>query len=86
MEGTLIDAPFWASNKEQITVHPLGGTIMSSDGAGRNGAVDHMGRVYVGEKTKVHHGLLCFDAAVILTVLGEHRSVLVIHELMLIEA
>lgn len=69
--GTLIDAPFYASNKEQITVHPLGGTIMSSDGTGRRGAVDHMGRLFVGEGTEVHHGLMCVDAAVIPTALGK---------------
>ncbi|KAJ4358337.1 uncharacterized protein N0V89_002919 [Didymosphaeria variabile] len=68
--GTLIDAPFYASNKEQITVHPLGGAIMSSDGTGRRGAVDHMGRIFVGEGAEVHHGLLCVDAAVIPTALG----------------
>ncbi|KAL1612873.1 hypothetical protein SLS60_001103 [Paraconiothyrium brasiliense] len=68
--GALIDAPFYASNKEQITVHPLGGTIVSSDGTGRRGAVDHMGRLFVGEGTEVHHGLLCVDAAVIPTALG----------------
>lgn len=69
--GTLIDGPFYASNKEQITVHPLGGTIMTSDGTGRRGAVDHMGRLFIGEGTEVHHGLLCVDAATIPTALGE---------------
>jgi hypothetical protein len=73
--GTLTDAPFYTSNREQITVHPLGGTIMSSDGTGRRGAVDHMGRVFVGEGTEVHRGLMYVDAAVIPTALGEHLSI-----------
>jgi hypothetical protein len=56
--------------REQLTVHPLGGTIMSSDGTGRQGAVDHMGRLFTGQGTGVHGGIICVDAAVIPTSLG----------------
>jgi hypothetical protein len=56
--------------REQLTVHPLGGAIMSSDGTGRQGAVDHVGRLFVGQDTEVHRGIMCVDAAVIPTALG----------------
>jgi len=46
---------------------------MSFDGTGRHGAVDHMGRVFTGEGSELHHGLLCVDAAVIPTALGKSR-------------
>jgi hypothetical protein len=56
--------------REQLTVHPLGGTIMSSDGTGRCGAVDHMGRLFTGQGSEIHKGIVCVDAAVIPTSLG----------------
>lgn len=56
--------------RTQLTVHPLGGAPMSSDGTGRHGAVDHMGRVFTGEDSQVHHRLLCVDAAVIPTAIS----------------
>jgi hypothetical protein len=43
---------------------------MSSDGSGRMGAVNHMGRLFTGQGTEVHHGIICVDAAVIPTSLG----------------
>lgn len=45
---------------------------MSSDGAGRCGAVDHMGRVFIGEGREVHEGLVCIDSSIIPTSLGTH--------------
>ncbi|KAF1960770.1 FAD/NAD(P)-binding domain-containing protein [Byssothecium circinans] len=69
--GTLIDAPFYADrDKEQITVHPLGGAVMSYDGTGKHGAVNHMGRVFTGDGPETHDGLVCVDASVIPTALG----------------
>ncbi|EKG22550.1 Fumarate reductase/succinate dehydrogenase flavoprotein [Macrophomina phaseolina MS6] len=70
--GTLINSPFHAvlNQQEQITVHPLGGAVMSSDGTGRSGATDHLGQVFCGEGPEVHHGLTCVDGAVIPTSLG----------------
>jgi hypothetical protein len=56
--------------REQLTVHPLGGAIMSSDGTGRQGAVNHMGRLFNGQGAGVHKGIICVDAAVIPTSLG----------------
>lgn len=71
MGGALVDGPLSAGYmREQLTVHPLGGAIMSSDGTGRHGAVDHMGRLFAGEGSEVHRGILCVDAAVIPTSLG----------------
>lgn len=69
--GVLVDGPLSVgSMREQLTVHPLGGAIMSYDGTGQHGAVDHMGRLFTGQGTKVHKGILCVDAAVIPASLG----------------
>ncbi|GME43003.1 glucose-methanol-choline oxidoreductase [Neofusicoccum parvum] len=70
--GTLINCPFYAAfnQQEEITVHPLGGAIMSSDGAGRSGVTNHLGQVFSGEDSEVHGGLICVDGSVIPTSLG----------------
>ncbi|KAH8723205.1 hypothetical protein GQ44DRAFT_774258 [Phaeosphaeriaceae sp. PMI808] len=69
--GTLVDGPLSVGYmREQLTVHPLGGAIMSHDGSGRSGAVDHIGRLFTGQGTGVHGGILCVDAAIIPTSLG----------------
>ncbi|OJD33687.1 glucose-methanol-choline oxidoreductase [Diplodia corticola] len=70
--GTLVNTPFHAAfnQQEQITVHPLGGVVMSSDGTGRRGATNHLGQVFSGEGSEVHKGLVCVDGAVIPTSLG----------------
>lgn len=71
MGGVLVDGPLSAGYmREQLTVHPLGGAVMSYDGTGRHGAVDHMGRLFTGQESGVHRGILCVDAAVIPTSLG----------------
>jgi hypothetical protein len=43
---------------------------MSLDGTGRSGAVNHMGRLFTGQGSEVHEGIVCVDAAVIPTSLG----------------
>ncbi|KAJ6588572.1 hypothetical protein B0H19DRAFT_923787 [Mycena capillaripes] len=70
--GTLINSPFYAAFHEmtEITVHPLGGAIMSSDGTGRSGATNHLGQLFTGEGTEVHDGLVCVDGSVIPSALG----------------
>ncbi|KAJ6588514.1 hypothetical protein B0H19DRAFT_1205902 [Mycena capillaripes] len=70
--GTLVNSPFYAAfnEKEEITVHPLGGAIMSSDGTGRSGATNHLGQLFTGEGTEVHDGLVCVDGSVIPCALG----------------
>ncbi|KAF2083168.1 FAD/NAD(P)-binding domain-containing protein [Saccharata proteae CBS 121410] len=70
--GTLINSPFFAAfnQKEEITVHPLGGAIMSANGAGRGGATNHLGQVFVGDGTEIYDGLVVVDGAVIPTALG----------------
>ncbi|KAJ7484654.1 hypothetical protein FB451DRAFT_1169687 [Mycena latifolia] len=70
--GTLINSPFYSAfhQREEITVHPLGGAIISSDGTGRNGATNHVGQLFTGEGTEVHEGLVCVDGSVIPTALG----------------
>lgn len=62
--GILINAP-------ETTVHPLGGARMSSDGTGRTGAVNHLGQLYTGVRSDVYEGIVCLDASVIPTSLGE---------------
>ncbi|KAF7342089.1 FAD/NAD(P)-binding domain-containing protein [Mycena venus] len=70
--GTLVNSPFHAAfhQDEEITVHPLGGAIMSSDGTGRNGATNHLGQLFKGEGTEVYDGLVCVDGSVIPSALG----------------
>ncbi|KAF7189115.1 Cholesterol oxidase [Pseudocercospora fuligena] len=74
--GTLINSPFYAAfnQREQITVHPIGGAKMSSDGTGRSGATDHLGQVFKGEGDECHRGLICVDASVIPIALGKENS------------
>ncbi|THU97328.1 FAD/NAD(P)-binding domain-containing protein [Dendrothele bispora CBS 962.96] len=72
--GTFINSPFYAAFNQQveITVHPLGGAIMSSDGTGAEGVTNHVGQVFKsgGEGREVYEGLVCVDGAVIPTALG----------------
>jgi len=73
--GTFINSPFYAAFNQQveITVHPLGGAIMSSDNTGAEGVTNHLGQVFTsgGEGREVYEGLVCVDGAVIPTALGE---------------
>lgn len=46
-----------------VTVHPLGGCAMGDDGT--QGVVDHRGRVFAGEGSEVHEGLLVVDGAIV---------------------
>ncbi|KAJ7596444.1 hypothetical protein C8J56DRAFT_917433 [Mycena floridula] len=69
--GIHVDSPFFAAMGEQeITVHPIGGANLSSDGTGAEGATNHIGEVFVGEGSEVLDGLVCVDASVIPLALG----------------
>ncbi|KAJ6486130.1 hypothetical protein C8R47DRAFT_980022 [Mycena vitilis] len=70
--GTLVHSPFYAAfhETEEITVHPLGGAIISSDGTGRNGATNHAGQLFMGKGAEVHEGIICVDGSVIPSALG----------------
>ncbi|KAJ5666351.1 Glucose-methanol-choline oxidoreductase C-terminal, partial [Penicillium maclennaniae] len=61
---------FYGRHEEEITVHPLGGANMSSDGTGSAGATNHLGEVFTGKGSEVYKGLVCCDAAIIPTALG----------------
>ncbi|KNG47508.1 FAD/NAD(P)-binding domain-containing protein [Stemphylium lycopersici] len=61
--GKLVKAPC-------ITVHPLGGAVMSNDETGLGGVVDHRGQVFAGKGDTVHEGIFCVDGSVIPTSLG----------------
>lgn len=60
-----------SGHRHGLTVHPLGGAIMSSDGTGRNGTTNHIGQLFTGAGTEVHEGLVCVDGSVIPTALGK---------------
>ncbi len=68
--GRLVANPAWENLPKQppMTTHPLGGCAMSEDGA--RGVTDHRGRVFRGEGTEVHEGLLVCDGSVLPGALG----------------
>lgn len=69
--GTYINSPFYAALGEQeITVHPIGGASISSDGTGANGATDSFGRVLKDSGADVYAGLVVVDGAAVPTALG----------------
>ncbi|EFX05792.1 glucose-methanol-choline oxidoreductase [Grosmannia clavigera kw1407] len=68
--GTLVGSPFSALMGQEITVHPIGGASMAPDGSGVSGATDHMGRLFAGNGSDVHDGLIVTDGAAIPTALG----------------
>ncbi|KAL2831638.1 hypothetical protein BJY01DRAFT_260427 [Aspergillus pseudoustus] len=58
-------------NREEVSVHMLGGANMSRNGIGRDGVTNHRGQVFTGHGSDVHSGLICCDASVIPTSIGE---------------
>jgi len=72
MGGTYAQNPLmssWIGNSE-ITVHPIGGASMSSDGTGVNGVTNHLGQVFKGKGSDVYDGLVVVDGAMIPAALG----------------
>ncbi|KAH7074448.1 hypothetical protein BKA63DRAFT_513049 [Paraphoma chrysanthemicola] len=61
--GVLVKAP-------RITVHPLGGAVMSHDSCGLGGVVNHCGQLFAGVGSETHRGIVCMDASIIPTSLG----------------
>jgi choline dehydrogenase-like flavoprotein len=70
--GTFIQNPFFAKEfgQKEITVHPVGGANMSSDGTGSAGVTDHFGQVFKGLGSEVYDGLVVVDGAVVPAALG----------------
>ncbi|KAK8038165.1 glucose-methanol-choline oxidoreductase [Apiospora phragmitis] len=69
--GTFVHNPFYAlMGQQEVTVHPIGGACMASDGTGRTGVVNHRGQIFTGQDNKTYEGLIITDAAVIPTALG----------------
>lgn len=68
--GTLIPNPFDSLMGQAITVHPIGGACMASDGSGRTGVTNHAGQVFIGNTRDTYDGLVVTDASVIPTALG----------------
>ena len=56
--------------QNEITVHPIGGANMSSDGTGLNGVTNHFGQVFKGTGSDVYDGLVVVDGAVVPAALG----------------
>src|SRR5271170_5173306 len=56
--------------QSEITVHPIGGANMSSDGTGLNGVTNHFGQVFKGTGSDVYDGLVVVDGAVVPAALG----------------
>ncbi|KAI0135722.1 FAD/NAD(P)-binding domain-containing protein [Daldinia grandis] len=69
--GTFVQNPWYALlGEQQVTVHPIGGACMASDGTGLTGVTNHRGEVFKGSGTETYPGLIVTDAAVIPTALG----------------
>ncbi|KAI1853691.1 hypothetical protein JX266_001675 [Neoarthrinium moseri] len=69
--GTFVQNPFYAlMSQGQVTVHPIGGACLSSDGTGASGATNHFGELFQGDGDKTHRGLIVTDAALVPTALG----------------
>jgi hypothetical protein len=62
----------------EMTVHPLGGAIMSADGTGLGGVVKHQGELFTGHGKGTHKGLYCIDASIIPTSLGRSLSLILL--------
>jgi hypothetical protein len=54
-----------------MTVHPLGGAVMSADASGSGGVVSHRGELFSEHGGAVHKGIFCVDGSVVPTSLGE---------------
>ncbi|KAK6209218.1 hypothetical protein LQW54_006538 [Pestalotiopsis sp. IQ-011] len=69
--GTFVQNPWYAlMGQQQVTVHPIGGACLASEGNGASGATNHFGEVFIGDGTETHQGLMVTDAALIPTALG----------------
>ena len=67
LKGVLIKVP-------SLTVHPLGGARMSSDGTGQFGAVNHIGQLFTGLGNEVYEGIVCLDGSIVPTSLGNIKA------------
>ena len=56
--------------QSEVTVHPIGGANMSSDGTGLTGVTNHFGQVFKGTDADIYDGLVVVDGAVIPAALG----------------
>jgi cholesterol oxidase len=65
MGAEYVGNPVWSPMLREglVTVHPLGGCAMADHGAA--GVVDHRGRVFTGEGTEVHDGLVVADGSIV---------------------
>lgn len=72
IDAKYIPNPFTSKllGKSEITVHPIGGANMSSDGTGKSGVTNHIGQVFKGESKDVYDGLVVVDGSVIPSALG----------------
>lgn len=68
--GTYIPNPIWSAlqRKPLMTTHPLGGCPMGEDA--ESGAVDHRGRVFVGDGDATHKDLFVLDGSILPCAIG----------------
>ncbi len=68
--GNYIENPAWSKvmKRSTITVHPLGGCYMGSEGS--NAVVNHKGQVFTGNGNDVYNNLYVCDGAIIPRSLG----------------
>ncbi|KAF5009908.1 hypothetical protein FDECE_3893 [Fusarium decemcellulare] len=70
--GQFITNPAWRFlGCQEITVHPIGGARVSSDGTSNKGVVNSMGQVFKGNDTQeIHEGLVVCDGAAVPAAVG----------------
>ncbi|MGH9453190.1 MAG: alpha/beta fold hydrolase [Terriglobia bacterium] len=71
LEGVYVENPIWSklTNRNLITVHPLGGCVMAEDA--EHGVVNHKNQVFSGRSgTAVYENLYVMDGSVVPRPLG----------------
>ncbi|KAK6519033.1 hypothetical protein TWF281_003722 [Arthrobotrys megalospora] len=69
--GNFIANPAWTLlGAQEITVHPIGGARVSSDGTGACDVINYMGEVFTGDASETHSGLIVCDSSALPAAVG----------------
>ncbi|CAM1504954.1 Fc.00g025450.m01.CDS01 [Cosmosporella sp. VM-42] len=69
--GNFIANPAWTLlGAQEITVHPIGGARVSSDGTGNKGVVNSTGEIFRGGGSETHQGLIVCDGSAVPAAVG----------------